>query len=50
MIILCTTILFHVIAKHGGMWEGAAAAWMIAAFMDFFLFGLLIVCSTGHKF
>ena len=34
MIILATSVLFHVCAVHGVMWEGVGAAWMLSAFMD----------------
>ena len=34
MIICATALFFHVMASHGAMWEGAGAAWMLAAMLD----------------
>ena len=34
MILAGTALLVHVLAKHGMLWEGAAAAWLMAAGLD----------------
>ncbi len=42
MIIIATAILFHVMAKHGAIWEGVTMAWMLAAMLDAALLAFLI--------
>ena len=49
MIILATTLLFHVCAKHGWIWEGVPGAWILAAILDTIIFALLIMGLTGLK-
>lgn len=44
MIILTTAILFHVCAKHGMIWEGVAAAWIFAVFVDAALYAWISYC------
>lgn len=45
MIILGTAVLFHVMAKHGVIWKGVAAAWIMAALLDAALLGFLILAK-----
>lgn len=47
MIILSTTLLFHVLAKHGWIWEGVAAAWFFAMLADASLLAFLIYHIWG---
>lgn len=44
MLILATTVLFHVCAKHGIIWEGIFAAWMIALFLDAAILAFTVYC------
>ena len=39
MIILATTLLYHVVSINGVRWDGIGAAWMFSAMLD-----TLIVC------
>lgn len=42
MLIISTAIFFHVLAKNGVIWEGVGAGWLLALFLDFALYGVLI--------
>ena len=47
MILLMTIILFWVLHKAGGRWEGVAAAWIFAAMLDTFIFCFTAYCIWG---
>ena len=42
MIICATALYFHILASHGAMWEGAGAAWILAAMLDAVLIAFFI--------
>jgi len=44
MIILTTTLFLHVLAKHGILWEGAGAAWLLAAICDTGIYLFIAYC------
>ena len=44
MNVLALTVLVHIFAKHGMMWDGATAAWILAVIMDVALYAWLIYC------
>ena len=42
MLTFVTAIFFHVLAKHGVIWKGVSAAWIMTILLDAGLIGLLI--------
>ena len=44
MILAGTSLLFHVCAKHGAIWDGVGAAWTLAAFLDTFIILYTVYC------
>lgn len=46
MLILCTAVLFHVLAIHGATWSGVTGAYVMALPSDFALIAFLIYRMT----
>ena len=45
--IICTTVLLvYVFGIYGRIWDGATAAWMLAALLDFSIYMFLIYSIT----
>jgi hypothetical protein len=47
MITLITTLLFHVMAIHGVVWEGIGSAWIFSVVLDTFIFYFTVHCITS---
>ena len=49
MIVIGLVLMMWGFSLTGATWQGAASAWMIAAFLDCMLFAWLIYRVTGGK-